>query len=143
MIKLIEIREISRVSESLSFGCSEEIANYCMRKPLDLQTLAQENCYCFCMDIKNKVKSIELISKGSLTCSLVHPREVLKAAILSNAASIVLVHNHPSGDTEPSSDDLAITQRIIKACEILGINFLDHIIIGKDSYISFRQKLII
>jgi len=140
MIKLIEIREVSRVSENLSFSCSEEIANYCMRKPLELQTLASEHCYCFCLDIKNKVKTIELISKGSLTCSLVHPREVLKKAILSNSASIVLVHNHPSGDSEVSSDDLAITQRIVKACEVFGINFLDHIIIGKDNYYSFKQK---
>jgi len=114
-----------------------------MREPLELQTLSQENCYCFCLDIKNKVKSIELISKGSLTCSLVHPREVLKAAILSNAASIVLVHNHPSGDSEPSNDDIEITHRIGKACGILGINFLDHIIIGKDNYYSFKQKLLI
>ena len=140
MIKLIEIRELSRVSENLYFNCSENIADYCMKKPLELQNLAQENCYCFCLDVKNKVKSIEMISKGSLTSSILHPREVLKAAILSNAASIVLVHNHPSGDPEPSNDDIEITGRIKKACDIFGISLLDHIIIGKNNYYSFKNK---
>lgn len=140
MIPIIEIREINRVSENLKFTTVEAIADYCFKKPLELNTLAQENLYCFCLDTKSKVKSIELISKGSLTSSIAHPREILKAAILSNAVSIILVHNHPSGDPEPSDDDKNLTDKISKACGIMNINLLDHIIIGKNSYYSFREK---
>ena len=140
MITLIEIRELSRISEKLNFSCIENVVDYCFKKPLEMQTLSQEHLYCFCCDIKNNVKSIEMVSKGSLNTSIVHPREVLKAAILSNAASIILVHNHPSGDPEPSSEDFAITGRMKKACDILGINLLDHIIIGNNNYYSFKDK---
>jgi len=140
MIPIIEIREINRVSENLKFTTVEAVADYCFKKPLELHTLAQENLYCFCLDTKGKAKSIELISKGSLTNSIAHPREILKAAILSNAVSIILVHNHPSGDPYPSGDDEKLTDKIVKACEIMSINLLDHIIIGKNSYYSFREK---
>jgi len=140
MIKLIEIRELSVISENLRFTCAEDIANYCRKKPLEMQTLAQESLYCFCLDVKNKVKSVEMVSKGSLTVSIVHPREVLKAAILSNAVSIILVHNHPSGNTEPSQDDIEITKRIKSACDIIGINLLEHIIIGGNNYYSFNKQ---
>jgi len=140
MIPIIEIREINRVSENLKFTTVKAIVDYCFKKPLELNTLAQENLYCFCLDTKSKVKSIELISKGSLTTSIAHPREILKAAILSNAVSIILVHNHPSGDPEPSDDDKNLTDKISKACGIMSISLLDHIIIGKNSYYSFREK---
>lgn len=140
---LIEIREISRVSENLKFSCSEDLANYCMGKPLELNTLAEERFYVFCVDIKNRVKSIEMLSKGSLTSSIVHPREVLKAAILSNAASVVFVHNHPSGDPDPSVDDIEITNRLSRACDICGIAVLDHIIIGKKDWFSFKRKMML
>jgi len=140
MIKLIEIRELGRISEKLNFTCVENVADYCFKKPLEMQTLSQEHLYCFCLDIKNNIKSIEMVSKGSLNTSIVHPREVLKATILSNSASIILVHNHPSGDSDPSNDDIEITGRIKKACDIFGISLLDHIIIGKNNYYSFKNK---
>jgi DNA repair protein RadC len=139
MLTLIEIRELSRISDSVKLRSSEEVANYCMGKPLEMQTLAQEHLYCFCLDIKNNIKTAELISKGSLTTTVVHPREILKCAILSNAVSIVMVHNHPSGDLSPSMDDIEITKRIDKACNILGIELLDHIIVSRDGYYSFKQ----
>lgn len=145
-MKLIEIRQLSRLSEDLQFRDSESIAHYCSKPPLNLQTMAQEVCYCICLDSSNRALSIELISKGSLTNAIVHPREVLKAAILSNSASIILVHNHPSGETSPSQDDIAITNRLKKACELMGINLIDHIIIGKCSnqdnngYFSFNKQ---
>jgi DNA repair protein RadC len=82
---------------------------------------------------------------GSLTASIVHPREVLKPAILASAASIIIIYNHPSVDPDPSPDDIAITNRIAKASNIMGINFLDHIILGFEAdefkgYYSFKQK---
>jgi len=87
--------------------------------------------------VKNKIISFEVISTGSLTSSIVHPREVYKGAILSNAASVIFMHNHPSGDPEPSMDDIEITSRLKKAGDILGINVLDHIIVTNKSFYSF------
>ena len=80
---------------------------------------------------------------GSLTCSIVHPREVFKAAILANAASVIFLHNHPSGSTEPSGDDIEATNMLCKAGAILGINILDHLIITSNDYFSFKQKELI
>lgn len=91
------------------------------------------------LDIKNNVRSIESISTGSLNSSIVHPREVFKPAIKKSAGSIILVHNHPSGETEPSNEDIALTNRLDEAGKILGIKVLDHIIIG-DTYYSFKEE---
>lgn len=91
------------------------------------------------LDSKNRILCIETISIGSLNASIVHPRETFKAALLSSAAALVLVHNHPSGDPAPSREDLEITQRLKEAGNILGIRILDHVIIG-DSYLSFADR---
>ena len=92
-----------------------------------------------CLNAKNEVNSINVVSIGSLNNSIVHPREVFKAAILSNAASIVMIHNHPSGDVTPSKEDKEITLRIKESGTILGICLVDHIIIGNDTYYSFKE----
>lgn len=92
------------------------------------------------LDTKNHPTSISTVSIGSLNSSIVHPREVFKPAILANSASIIIGHNHPSGDPEPSTEDISITKRIKECGEILGIELLDHTIIGFNSYISFREK---
>ena len=82
--------------------------------------------------------SMNIVSMGALDQSVVHPREVMKTAILSNAASILMVHNHPSGKTEPSKQDILITDRMNQVCELMGIPLLDHVIVGpRDSYYSF------
>jgi len=138
-MKLIEIRELSHISDNVCLSMPEDVAKYCI-EVLEFETLASEHLYCFCLNAKNMVKSIELISKGSLTCSIVHPREVFKAAILSNSAAIILAHNHPSGNSDPSLDDLEITKRIKKGGEILGIRLIDHIIIGKNEYLSMQTR---
>nr|WP_312577708.1 DNA repair protein RadC [Sedimentibacter sp.] len=93
-----------------------------------------------CLDTKNRPTSISIISIGTLNSALVHPREVFKAAILSNAASIILAHNHPSGDTAPSNEDISLTNRISEVSKIIGIKFLDHIIIGQGGYLSFKEE---
>ena len=80
---------------------------------------------------------------GTLNASIVHPREIFKEALEHNAASVILVHNHPSGDPEPSQDDLEITKRIIEAGKIMGIDVLDHVIITKTKVFSFKEKKII
>jgi DNA repair protein RadC len=92
-----------------------------------------------CLNTKNKVAGAHIISQGSLSASIVHPREVFKAALLNNSASIILAHNHPSGDPEPSREDVETTKRLVEAGEILGIRVLDHVIIG-EQYLSMKEE---
>lgn len=103
-----------------------------------------ESFYIYTLDTKNKITGIFEVSRGSLNASIVHPREVFKRAILHNANSIILLHNHPSGDAKPSNEDLNITKRLQEAGDLLGIKILDHIIIGdENNYISFKEKKLI
>ena len=89
------------------------------------------------LDAKNKLLGFHVVSVGSLTSSVVHPREVYKVAILGNAAAIIFLHNHPSGDPTPSAEDLAITNRLRQVGDVLGIKVLDHVVIGDGRYVSF------
>ena len=99
----------------------------------------REHFLMLALDGKNRVLGFEIVSIGTLTASLVHPREVYKAAILANAAAIVVAHNHPSGDPTPSAEDRAITQRLKQAGELLGITLLDHVILGHEKYYSLAD----
>lgn len=92
------------------------------------------------LDTKNQPVSINVCHIGSLNASIVHPREVMKSAILSNAASIIVGHNHPSGQVEPSSEDIEVTKRLVEAGKIIGIDVLDHIIVGDERFLSFKEK---
>ena len=92
------------------------------------------------LNARHEVISRETVSIGSLNASIVHPREVFKPAIMQSAASIVVCHNHPSGDAEPSEEDLAITKRLVQAGELLGIQVLDHVIIASRGVVSFRSR---
>ncbi len=92
------------------------------------------------LNARHEVIGRETVSVGSLNASIVHPREVFKPAILASAASVVLVHNHPSGDPEPSEEDLAITKRLVEAGELLGIGVLDHVLIASRGVVSFRSR---
>lgn len=90
------------------------------------------------LDGKNRILCVDIVSIGSLNQSIVHPREVFKTALVSSAAAIILIHQHPSGDPKPSSEDIAITRRLKESGELLGIKVLDHIIIGTD-YLSMLE----
>lgn len=92
------------------------------------------------LDTKNQPVSINVCHIGSLNASIVHPREVMKSAILSNAVSIIVGHNHPSGLPEPSKEDIEVTRRLAEAGKIIGIDVLDHIIVGDESFISLKEK---
>lgn len=92
------------------------------------------------LDGKNKIIKDVTLSEGTLTKSIVHPREVIKEAVIESAAALMLIHNHPSGDPHPSPDDIEVTNRIISACELVGIRVLDHIIIGDNNYFSFFNE---
>lgn len=99
----------------------------------------RENFIVMMLDTKNKVTGLTITSIGTLNSSLVHPREVFKAAILTNAASIILAHNHPSGDPTPSREDMDITKRLAETGKLLGIEILDHVIIG-DTHKSLKAS---
>lgn len=105
-----------------------------------MRHLDREHFKIMLLNTKNHLLAIETISIGTLNSSMVHPRELFKAAIKKSAAGLILVHNHPSGDPSPSGDDIVITRRLIEGGEILGISVLDHLIIGDNKFISMKSK---
>jgi DNA repair protein RadC len=100
----------------------------------------KEHFVVLCLDTRNRLINHKLVSVGSLDTSIVHPREVFNEAITSRAASVIFAHNHPSGDPEPSKEDVELTRRLAKAGEIMGIDVLDHIIICDNSYVSLKAR---
>jgi DNA repair protein RadC len=100
----------------------------------------REHFWAVHLDSKNKLLCLDPVSTGSLNASIVHPREVFKSCLLSSAAALLLVHNHPSGDPTPSTEDREITARLKEASEILGIRLLDHVIIGDGRHYSFADQ---
>ena len=115
----------------------EDAAAYARRQ---LSMEAKEHFCVMLLNTKNHVIGWHVISIGSLTASVVHPREVFAPAIVHHAASIILVHNHPSGDPSPSREDIAVTQRLVKAGKIVDIPPIDHIIIGGSNFVSMKEK---
>ena len=106
----------------------------------DIRDHKKEHFVTFFLDARNQEIKREIISIGSLNANLVHPREVFEPAIRHLAAQIIIAHNHPSGDTEPSEEDLGITKRLVEASKILGIDILDHVIVAKTGHFSFKEK---
>jgi len=101
---------------------------------------AVEEFYTLHLNTKNQVNGMEMISRGTLNASLVHSREVFKGAILNNANSIIIAHNHPSGNVEPSNADKAVTEMLVKAGALLDIKVVDHVIVGSEGkFFSFRD----
>jgi DNA repair protein RadC len=103
----------------------------------------KEHFYILALDSRNNLIKMNNISIGTLDASLVHPREVFKEAIQASAAKVIIAHNHPSGDPEPSEDDLVITKRLVESGKILGIEVADHIIVIKDDFFSFKKENLI
>ena len=114
---------------------------------LDLLTLEdkidqdKEHFYVMHLDFRNRVNLGELVSLGTLDSSLVHPRETFRRAIMQGSASIIVAHNHPSGEVDPSDADTKTTKKLFDAGELLGISMLDHIIFAKDKFFSFKTNL--
>lgn len=101
--------------------------------------LPYESVYMLGMDTKNEIVVIREVFRGALNTSVAHPREIFQTAILNNCARVMIAHNHPSGNTEPSEADLNFTRRIVEAGEIIGIECIDHIIVGRDEFLSMRE----
>jgi len=113
------------------------------RELKDIRDNKKEHFVVFYLDARNQVIKREVISIGTLNANLVHPREVFEPAVKNAAAQIIIAHNHPSGDREPSEDDLGITKRLVEAGKILGIEIIDHIIVTKEGFLSFKEKNLI
>ena len=103
------------------------------------EDLDREAMWVACLDSRNRMTCLSQVSLGTLNAAPAHPREILKIALVANACSVITVHNHPSGDPEPSHEDRLVTAQIKEAAQVLGIKFLDHLIIGDGSYYSFAD----
>lgn len=126
--------------EQYKISQPKDAAEYVMN---DMRYLKQEHLKVIMLNTKNIVISVKNVSIGSLNSSIVHPREVFCEAIKKSSASIIMCHNHPSGDPTPSSEDVSLTNRIKECGKLLGIELLDHIIIGDGIYISLKEKGIV
>jgi len=147
--RIIKFKQIKAVYETLTI--KEEIGQYIkpgerFTSPIQIFNIfnflnqeTKEYFFTMHLDGKNRIVCIDQVSVGSLNQSIVHPREVFKTALLSNAAAIILLHNHPSGDPAPSREDREITRRLKEVGEMIGIRVLDHIIIG-GTYMSFVEQ---
>lgn len=138
--KLELVKEESHKYEvETRISCPKDIYEV-LTKVCRIQCNAEEVFILITLNIKNIVTGYFEVHRGTINTSLVHPREVFKRALLNNASDIMVAHNHPSGDPNPSKEDIQITERLKEAGNLLGINLLDHIIVGDDKYISLKEK---
>ena len=124
-------------TKGVAFSTADSVYSYFHPR---LQNLEKEVFYCAMLDVKNRLIKDSRISEGTLTSSIVHPREAFREAIKEAAASVIFIHNHPSGDPAPSREDVSITERLQSAGETVGIKVLDHIIIGDGHFTSMLEK---
>jgi DNA repair protein RadC len=103
--------------------------------------LEQETFWSLLLDGKQRLRRTVVVTTGTLTASLVHPREVFREAVRDSAAALIVAHNHPSGDPEPSAEDLAVTERLRQAGEVLGIPLQDHVVLGEGVFVSLRERM--
>ena len=126
--------------DQISYNSPQTVAEYFYSHYLQSST---EEFVVLILDSKNKLIALETISVGTINSTIVHPREVFKGAIKRSANAIMLVHNHPSGDPTPSEEDIKITRRLAEVGQIVGIQVLDHIIVGKNRHVSLRERNIL
>lgn len=141
--KRVDIVKIQMVKEGSLLYKNRTV--HCPQNGFDLMTqflgnVDREHFIVMCLDSKNQPTALNVCHIGSLNSSVVHPREVFKPAILSNAASIMVGHNHPSGNPEPSEADFIMTKKLVAAGEILGIKVLDHIVMGDNEFTSLKEE---
>ena len=127
----------AKPSEKIHLSCPQDVADFLMPR---LRYAAKEQFVVILLNNKNKVIGTEVVSEGSLSSSVVHPREVFAPAILHHAAAIMVAHNHPSGDPKPSIEDEEVTRQLLRSGKVLGIPMIDHVIIGDGNYYSFLEN---
>ena len=153
MVRMIKYK--TRLTENKRVTLDKEVSTNCpdltyaIKSPDDAVNVGkgfmriheepEEYMYMICMNTKNKIIGVFEISHGSVNSSIVSPREVFQKALLANAVSIIVMHNHPSGDPTPSREDIEVTKRLVEAGKIVGVEVLDHIIVG-DRYSSLKEK---
>jgi DNA repair protein RadC len=125
-----------RVAPRIYLAGPEDVADLFLA---EMSTLDREHFRAILLDTKNRILGLRTISIGSLNSSVVHAREVFKAAVSESAQAIVLVHNHPSGSPEPSPEDVAVTGRLVEAGRILGIEVVDHVVLGSQGFVSLKE----
>ena len=139
---LVAAFELGRRAMQEGLGVLPVISSPTETLPLlaEIKDQRKEYFLCLYLNARNQVIHKEVISIGSLSASIVHPREVFQVAVQHTAASIILAHNHPSGDVSPSQDDIDLTRRLVNAGEIMGIDILDHIVIGSADFLSLKER---
>lgn len=125
------------LEERFTIRSPEDAATFLMQ---DMTSLQQEHFVCLFLNVKNQVLHKQTIFVGSLNASIVHPREIFREAVKRSAASIICAHNHPSGVPTPSPEDVDVTSRLYEAGKIVGVDLLDHVIIGDHQFISMKEK---
>ncbi|MDD2439967.1 MAG: DNA repair protein RadC [Methanosarcinaceae archaeon] len=155
--KLMEIHGIGKAKASqitALFEISRRLETYTeepkrkIRSPRDVYAFMypkmreqkKERFVSLCLDTKNQILKEDIVSIGSLNASIVHPREVFKSALMESSASVIMIHNHPSGDPNPSREDILVTEKLVEGGKLLGIEVLDHIIIGEGRYVSLKAE---
>jgi DNA repair protein RadC len=138
--KLQMVREESGIYECERKADTSKQVNDILRVVCKIDKEPGEKFYVLCLSTRNEVIGIHLVSVGNVNTSVIHPREIFQRAIMSNATSIIIAHNHPSGDPEPSRDDIAITEELVKASKMMGIGLLDHVVIGESTYVSMGDR---
>lgn len=144
--KAAQIAAVFELARRLETFVEEPKRKVC--SPKDVYTLMypkmreqkKEKFITLCLDTKNRILREEVVSVGSLNASIVHPREVFKSALMESSASVIMVHNHPSGDPSPSREDIMVTEKMVEGGKLLGIDVLDHIIIGEGRYVSLKDE---
>lgn len=137
---IIEKNVIDNPVKNKIFNCPEDIFTLIKNK---LTNYAKEHFFVISFDTRNHIIAIDNVSVGILNASLVHPRETFESAIKRHAAKIIIAHNHPSGDVQPSEDDIKVTKDLVEAGKIIGIEVIDHIIVTRNLYFSFKSKSLI
>nr|WP_263313060.1 DNA repair protein RadC [Mammaliicoccus sp. Marseille-Q6498] len=137
VIELAKRMHSNTVLDKVEINEPKDVANYLMEK---LRYLKQEHFVALLLNTKNQIIHEQSIFIGSLNMAVVHPRDLLREAVKHSAASIVIAHNHPSGDPTPSLEDIKTTKRVMYCCDLMGIDLLDHIIIGDGEFVSLFQE---
>lgn len=138
--ELIKRFNSNKIKDDIKINSPSDCANLMMN---EMRLLNKEVLKIIMLNVKNIVLKVAQISVGSLNSSIVHPREVFYDAIKEKASSIIVCHNHPSGDPSPSNEDINITSRLVNCGKIIGIEVIDHIIIGNKTYVSLKEKNIL
>jgi DNA repair protein RadC len=134
---MVIVRDRGSSASPKAIQCPKNVYNLLSRRA---HRLDREHFWVIHLDARGVMLSMETCSIGTASASLVHPREAMKSGILVGACGLILCHNHPSGDSTPSLDDIETTKRLVKAGAIVGLPILDHVVIGRDSYVSIKER---